>query len=232
MSLIPPFTVAPVDPKTGRWNRDWWLFLHAMWEQAGGTSDISDAEAISMSRRRSASQRSEPEQAPVRSLHARKADEVAPPRHVRPHLVVTKETYKPLTLIRTYAGLAADIPAGWQLADGTAGAPDLRDKFVVGAGSLYAQGAVGGSTTITTNNLPAHTHPYNDKDTTYTANTIAVQSGNGTTVVQSLTAGGGDTARTSGNNTTTAAPYLPPYFATAYIVNTKTVTIVTDVQLR
>lgn len=232
MSLIPPFTIAPVDPKTGRWNRDWWLFLHAMWEQAGGTSDISDAEAFSMSRGRRASPRPTPEKAPGRSQHARGADEVVPTRHARPRLVVTKETYKPLTLIRAYEGLTADIPVGWQLADGTNGTPDLRDKFPVGAGNLYVQGTVGGSTTITTNNLPAHTHPYNDKDTTYTANTVAVQSGIGTTVVQSLTASGGDTARTSGNNTTTAAPYLPPYYATAYIINTNTVTIVTDVQLR
>lgn len=93
--------------------------------------------------------------------------------------------------------MVADIPAGWQLADGTNGTPDMRDKFVVGAGDLYAQGTSGGSTTIGANNLPAHTHPYSDKDTTYTTSTVAVQSGSGTTVVQSLTAGGGDTPRSS-----------------------------------
>lgn len=232
MSLIPPFNVAPVDPKTGRWNRDWWLFFHGMWERQGGTSDITDAEAVGLPRSRRGPSGQTQEVPRTRKHHVRKPDEVVPPRHSQPRLVLTKESYKPLTLIRLYSGLSADIPAGWQLADGTNSTPDMRDKFVVGAGNLYAQGTTGGSTTIAANNLPAHTHPYNDKDTTYTANTVAVQSGTGTTVVQSLTAGGGDTARTSGNNTTTATAYLPPYYATAYIINTKTVTIVTDVHLR
>lgn len=232
MSEIPPFTVAPIDPKTGRWNRDWWLFLHTMWDQGGGTSDISDAEAMGMSRGRRSPQRAAPEQPRSRAPSSRKVDQVVPPRHAQPRLVLTKETFKPLTLIRSYIGLSADIPVGWQLADGTNGTPDMRDKFVIGAGNLYTQGTAGGSTTIAANNLPTHTHPYNDKDTTYTANTVAVQSGSGTTVVQSLTAGGGDTARTSGNNTTTAAAYLPPYYAAAYIINTKTVTFLTDAKLR
>lgn len=233
MSLIPPFTVAPVDPKTGRWNRDWWLFLHNMWEQTGGLSDTTDADAMSMSGRRRAASTSTAEAAPPpRAPRPRKTDEAVPPRRAPLRLQVTKETYKPLTLIRLYAGLVADIPAGWQLADGTNGTPDMRDKFIVGAGNLYGQGTSGGTTTIGVNNLPAHTHPYNDKDTTYVSNTVAVQSGGGTTVVQSLTVGGGDTGRTTGNNTTTAQPYLPPYYAAAYIINTKTVTVVTDAKLR
>lgn len=232
MSLIPPFTVTPVDPKTGRWNRDWWLFLHSMWEQAGGTSDMTDVEAIALPRTRKGRAGKPSDEALPRVRRERKPDESVPVRHSVPRLSLTKESYKPLTLIRLYIGLTADIPAGWQLADGTNGTPDMKDLFIVGAGNLYAVGATGGSTTIAANNLPAHTHPYNDMDTTYTANTVDVQSGSGTTVVQSLAAGGGDTARTSGNNTTTATPYLPPYYAAAYIINTTTVTVVTDVKLR
>lgn len=236
MSLIPPFTIDPIeiDKKTGRgrWNRDWWLFLNSMWERQGGTGDMTDAEAAGLQRGRRGSVGQVHDVQRTRKHHVRKPDEVIPPRHGEPRLLLTKEIYQPLTLIRLYVGLTADIPAGWQLADGTNSTPDMRDKFIVGAGDLYAQGATGGSTTITANNLPAHTHPYNDKDTTYTTNTVAVQSGTGTTVVQSLTAGGGDTARTSGNNTTTATAYLPPYYAAAYIINTKTVTVVTDAKLR
>lgn len=232
MSLIPPFTVSPIDPKTGRWNRDWWLFLNNMWERQGGTSDMTDSEAVGLPRSRRGASGQPPEIVQPRTAHARNPGEVTPPRHSLPRLLLTKEAYKPLTLIRLYVGLSADIPAGWQLADGTNGTPDMRDKFIVGAGNLYTQSAAGGSTTITANNLPTHAHPYNDKDTTYTTNTVAVQSGSGTTVVQSLTAGGGDTSRTSGSNTTTATAYLPPYYAAAYIINTKTVTIVTDAKLR
>ena len=34
-----------------------------------------------------------------------------------------------------WSGAVSNIPTGWQLCDGTNGSPDLRDKFVAGAGS-------------------------------------------------------------------------------------------------
>lgn len=37
------------------------------------------------------------------------------------------------------------IPIGWQLCDGTNGTPDLRDKFVVGAGDTYDPDDTGGN---------------------------------------------------------------------------------------
>lgn len=61
---------------------------------------------------------------------------------------------------------SASIPTGWTACDGVQVAkmdgsgnitpPDLRDKFVVAAGSTYTQGATGGSTTTSSNG--AHTH--------------------------------------------------------------------------
>jgi hypothetical protein len=44
-----------------------------------------------------------------------------------------------------WAGLISAIPIGWRLCDGTNGSPNLRDRFVVGAGTTYAVGAIGGS---------------------------------------------------------------------------------------
>ena len=44
-----------------------------------------------------------------------------------------------------WSGSAAAIPTGWVLCNGSNSTPDLRDKFVVGAGSTYAVGATGGS---------------------------------------------------------------------------------------
>ncbi len=45
-------------------------------------------------------------------------------------------------IICLWGGAIADIPAGWHLCDGsTIGTqilPDLRDRFIVGAGSTYA----------------------------------------------------------------------------------------------
>jgi len=49
-------------------------------------------------------------------------------------------------------GAIAYLPAAWQICDGTNGTPDLRNRFVIGAGDSYAVGATGGSTT--------HTHPF------------------------------------------------------------------------
>ena len=61
-----------------------------------------------------------------------------------------------------WSGSVASIPTGWVLCDGTNSTPDLRNRFVVGAGSTYSVGATGGSstTTLTAANLPSHTHNF------------------------------------------------------------------------
>jgi hypothetical protein len=53
----------------------------------------------------------------------------------------------PVGGIILWSGTVASIPSGWHLCDGTSGTPDLRSRFIVGAGSDYAPGATGGSTT-------------------------------------------------------------------------------------
>jgi hypothetical protein len=45
-----------------------------------------------------------------------------------------------------WRGSIASIPSGWALCDGNNGTPNLKDRFVVGAGNSYAVGATGGST--------------------------------------------------------------------------------------
>lgn len=66
----------------------------------------------------------------------------------------------PVGLITLWSGSIASIPSGWALCNGSGGTPDLRDRFIVGAGSTYAVGATGGATSVTlsTANMPAHTH--------------------------------------------------------------------------
>ena len=61
-------------------------------------------------------------------------------------------------MIMLWSGAIVSIPAGWLLCDGTSGTPNLRDRFVVGAGSTYAVAGTGGSTTIAEANLPSHAH--------------------------------------------------------------------------
>ncbi len=52
-------------------------------------------------------------------------------------------------MIVMWSGTIASIPAGWTLCNGSNGTPDLRDRFIVGAGSGYAVGATGGSSVHT-----------------------------------------------------------------------------------
>jgi hypothetical protein len=61
----------------------------------------------------------------------------------------------PSGVILMWSGSIASIPAGWLLCDGGSGTPDLRNRFIVGAGSTYAPGNTGGSADAT---LPTHTH--------------------------------------------------------------------------
>lgn len=129
-------------------------------------------------------------------------------------------------------GSVASIPSGWFLCDGNNGTPNLRDRFVVGAGSTYSPGAVGGSANAT---LPAHTHGVNLVDSGHThimtaqnqsqtdshLNDAAVAcsfSGvfNGTPTSQPSTTGITVEVLSAGSSATNAN--LPPYYALCYIM--------------
>lgn len=55
-------------------------------------------------------------------------------------------------------GTIPNIPDGWALCNGANGTPDLRDRFVVGAGTTYNLGSTGGSASGVTSSSGAHTH--------------------------------------------------------------------------
>ena len=54
-------------------------------------------------------------------------------------------------MIILWSGATNNLPSGWVLCDGTNSTPDLRNRFVVGAGDSYAVGATGGSVTANDN---------------------------------------------------------------------------------
>jgi hypothetical protein len=133
----------------------------------------------------------------------------------------------PSGLIAIWSGSIATIPSGWVLCNGTSGTPDLRDRFVVGAGSTYAVAATGGSanaivvshTHTATVTDPGHTHTYgqgervqvgNDNGTAYDAETGSAFT------TQSSTTGISVSNSTTGSSGTNAN--LPPYYALAYIM--------------
>ena len=71
-------------------------------------------------------------------------------------------TAVPDNVIIMWYGNLSSIPTGWKLCNGSNGTPDLRDRFIVGAGTSYAVGSTGGfdSVTLTSPQLPTHTHEY------------------------------------------------------------------------
>jgi len=117
------------------------------------------------------------------------------------------------------------IPAGWLLCNGTSGTPDLRNRFVVGAGSTYAVAATGGSADAI---VVSHTHTVTDSGHSHTTGTTGnsylgdVSGGGGRTHPSGSSANVTSTSttgisiNTSGSSGTNAN--LPPYYALAYIM--------------
>ena len=131
-----------------------------------------------------------------------------------------------------WSGSIGSIPAGYVLCNGNNSTPDLRDRFIVGAGSTYAVDATGGSADAT---LPTHTHTATSV-VTDPSHQHSVPSGGGgasnyalggsagsfsvsqTTGLQST----GITVATTNANAGTSGTNanLPPYYALCYIMKT------------
>jgi hypothetical protein len=122
----------------------------------------------------------------------------------------------PKGVIVLWSGAIVNIPAGYVICDGTNGTPDLRNSFVVGAGSTYAPNATGGD--VNTGFAGSHTHTVNGTTDAPTVGTGAVQAGTGTTVVSSVTPiSHTHTVNLVGDHQHSC---LPPYLALAYIMKT------------
>jgi len=136
----------------------------------------------------------------------------------------------PTGMISLWYGSIGSVPLGWYLCDGTNGTPDLRDKFVVGAGSTYSVAATGGSadaivvshthtaTSVVTD--PGHSHSVNSFNTTGGcaggANGVVVPSGTVTAATTTTGITVATTNATAGVSGTIAN--LPPYYALAYVM--------------
>ena len=129
--------------------------------------------------------------------------------------------------ILLWSGSIGSIPAGYVLCNGSNGTPDLRNRFVVGAGSTYAVDATGGSadaivvTHTHTITDPGHAHNYftdtgsaqaAGSEQPYVLLDEATKNTPTTTVTTGIT---NQSAGTSGTNAN-----LPPYYALCYIMKT------------
>ena len=145
----------------------------------------------------------------------------------------------PVGGILLWSGSIGSIPAGYALCNGTNGTPDLRDRFVVGAGTTYAVNASGGSadaivvthTHTTTVTDPGHFHTTGITDNEVLGSSVATgpsvssRSPNlnaATTqnsfITDSETTGISVTNANAGVSGTNGN--LPPYYALCYIMKT------------
>ena len=108
----------------------------------------------------------------------------------------------PTGIIVLWFGNIGNIPSGWFLCNGANGTPDLRNKFVVGAGDTYAVDDTGGNIN--------HGHTFTgDGHTHNIGGGVAIGAGAFLTdITQSVPATG----------TTDNENGLPPYHSLAYIM--------------
>ena len=143
------------------------------------------------------------------------------------NLLTGQTSLVPAGVIVMWSGSIASIPVGWLLCDGTNGTPNLRDRFVVGAGSTYAVNATGGSadaivvshTHTATVTDPGHFHTQTGQTLGPAAGAAAFAGGSFAPAAQntaSKTTGITVSNSTEGSSGTNAN--LPPYFALAYIM--------------
>jgi hypothetical protein len=134
----------------------------------------------------------------------------------------------PTGMISLWYGSIGSVPLGWYLCDGTNGTPDLRNSFIVGAGSTYAVGATGGSANAI---VVSHTHTatsvVTDPSHTHTMNSSTVNSGGDFSVANNAGTGEVTSPATTGitvatTNASTGVSgtnaNLPPYYALAYVM--------------
>jgi hypothetical protein len=136
----------------------------------------------------------------------------------------------PTGMILLWSGSIGSIPAGYLLCDGTNSTPDLRNRFIIGAGSSYSVNQTGGSadavlvshTHTATVTDPGHTHTTTPSTLFLRASAGAQGSNSGsnwrtdTLTVASTTTGITVANETTGTSGTGAN--IPPYFALCYIM--------------
>jgi hypothetical protein len=84
----------------------------------------------------------------------------------------------PPGIIMMWSTISGQIPIGWSECDGGVingfAKPNLRGRFIIGAGGAYGDNTFAGNTTytLTALNIPAHTHPLTSISTNAHAHTI------------------------------------------------------------
>ena len=137
-------------------------------------------------------------------------------------------------MIILWYGDTSNVPTGFVLCDGNNSTPDLRDRFVIGAGNNFSAGNTGGSNSITLSeaNLPSHRHflvsnnlvGINNSNSNVSANNQITKGTGPSNLFEgyNLGATGSDavSGRSSAVGSGTAIDNKPSYHALCYIMKT------------
>lgn len=106
-------------------------------------------------------------------------------------------------MIVLWSGSLDSIPWGWHLCDGDADTPDLRYKFIMGAGAVIPPGTEGGTT--------EHTHTFTGSGHSHTLDKPGHDLQAGDDVYD-------HTLDSNAVGTTDLENHLPPYYTLAFIM--------------
>ena len=138
-------------------------------------------------------------------------------------------------MILLWSGSTGSIPSGFYLCNGSNGTPDLRDRFIVGAGGSYTVAQTGGSadaivvshthTATSTSTVTDPTHVHSQTGQTINSGTFNQIQGGGAGNTGSVNTGAASTGITVATSTTNVATGTsgsgannPLYYALAYIM--------------
>lgn len=131
----------------------------------------------------------------------------------------------PIGGIIMWSGSRNDIPSGWALCDGTwysgRQTPDLRNRFIVGAGGEYSPGNTGGAkeVALSANQMPNHSHSLSMRVSGYSGSRSALWEVYGDEA-NGVVAGwrGINTSAVGGG---AAHENRPPYYALCFIMRVR-----------
>ena len=137
-------------------------------------------------------------------------------------------------MIILWYGNTGNIPGGWVLCNGQNSTPDLRDRFVIGAGNNFNPGDTGGNNSVTLSeaNLPSHQHyvvsnsfgGQNRTGSNVSANNQVAKGTGAGNLYESYnlasTGGSASAGRSSSVGSGTAFDNKPLYHALCYIMKT------------
>jgi hypothetical protein len=126
-------------------------------------------------------------------------------------------SYVPTGTIILWSG--KEPPAGWVLCNGSKGTPDLRNRFVLGAGDEEV-GKRGGSSKILISQLPKHEHESLGDESRFTLGTVDdMNPSAGKWETQHVKTWSGQQKKyTKTQNAGLGKDYYPPYYRLAYIM--------------